>query len=78
MNFQLIPQVRKWWKLFSVQMMGLSLAIQGAWGAFGDDLKTYIPHAAITAISCVLLFLGIGGRLVVQPKITQDPPPGGQ
>ena len=67
MKFELIENAAKrWWRLFSVQMMGLSIAIQGAWSAFGDDLKTYIPHAVASGLSVALLLLGIGGRVVKQ------------
>lgn len=74
-NLQLVDEAKKWWKLFSVQMMGLSIAIQGAWSAFGDDLKTYIPHVVASGVSMALLLLGIGGRMVKQnnmdPKVPQ-------
>lgn len=74
MKLQLIDECKHWWKMFSVQMMGLSIAIQGAWGAFGDDLKTYIPHFVASGISMALLLLGIGGRLVKQNSIAGDKP----
>lgn len=67
MKIEIIDDARRLWRMFSVQAMALSIAVQGAWSAFSDDLKQYIPHGMISAISIGLLFIGIGGRMVKQP-----------
>ena len=69
MTFQLVDDARRFWKWASVQAMVLAGAVQGAWAAFGDDLKQNVPHWLVTAITLGLLAAGIGGRLVRQtPK----------
>ncbi len=56
------------WRWFSLQAMALVVAVQGAWAAMPDDLKTHFPAWLVTAVSVGLLLLGIGGRLVKQNK----------
>lgn len=68
MKIDIVDDVKHAWRWFSVQMMALSLAIQGAWAVLGDDIKTYIPHFVAQGVSMLLLFLGIGGRMVKQNK----------
>lgn len=66
-KIELIEDAGRWWRMFSVQAMMLSAAVQGAWSAFSADLKTYIPHGVVSAISIGLLAVGVGGRMVKQP-----------
>jgi hypothetical protein len=69
MKFELVDDARRFWKWASVQAMVLAGAVQGAWAAFGDDLKQNVPHWLVTAITLGLLAAGIGGRLIKQaPK----------
>jgi hypothetical protein len=69
MKFGLVDDAHRFWKWASVQAMVLAGAVQGAWAAFGDDLKQNVPHWLVTAITLGLLAAGIGGRLVRQtPK----------
>jgi len=65
---RLVSEWRAAWRWFSVQAMTLVVAIQGAWAALPDDLKTHFPTWAVTVVSVSLLLLGIGGRLVHQQK----------
>lgn len=67
MKLELIDDAKRWWRLFSVQAMVLAGAVQGAWAAFGDDLKQNIPHWLVTTITLGLLAAGVGGRLTKQP-----------
>jgi hypothetical protein len=62
----LIKEWKRAWRWFSVQAMVLSLALQGAWAALPDDLKSRIPAWLVAAVSVALLLLGIAGRLVRQ------------
>lgn len=66
MKFELVDDARRFWKWASVQAMVLAGAVQGAWAAFGDDLKQNVPHWLVTAITLGLLAAGIGGRLIKQ------------
>ena len=66
MKLELVDEARKAWRWFSVQAMVLAGAVQGAWAAFGDDLKQNVPHWLVTTITLGLLAAGIGGRLVRQ------------
>jgi hypothetical protein len=66
MKFELVDDARRFWKWASVQAMVLAGAVQGAWAAFGDDLKQNVPHWLVTTITLGLLAAGIGGRLVRQ------------
>ena len=63
---KLVDDFRHAWKWFSIQAMALAVALQGAWAAFGDDLKQNVPHWLVTAITLGLLAAGIGGRMVSQ------------
>ena len=67
MKFELVDDARRFWKWASVQAMVLAGAVQGAWAAFGDDLKQNVPHWLVTTITLGLLAAGVGGRLVKQP-----------
>jgi hypothetical protein len=48
--------------------MALAAAVQGAWAAVPDDMKTHIPTWIVTASTIALLLAGIGGRLVKQQR----------
>lgn len=68
---KLIPNWRKAYRMLSVQAMAVVAAIQGCWAAFPEDLKTNLPTTLVHWVSLALLVLGIGGRLMDQPK-TKD------
>lgn len=63
---KLVDDARRAWRWFSVQCMGLALALQGTWEALPDEMKTGIPPRTVTIITVSLLVLGIVGRLVKQ------------
>lgn len=69
---KLVDDARRAWRWISVQCMALALALQGAWEACPDELKTGIPPRTVTIITLALLVLGIVGRLVKQGG-TNDP-----
>ena len=66
MKIELVDDASRFWKWASVRAMLLAGAVQGAWAAFGDDLKQNVPHWLVTAITLGLLAAGIAGRLVKQ------------
>ena len=70
MNIQLIDDARRWWRMFSVQMMVLAATLQGIWTQYGAELTPYLPEKWVSAITFTLLILGIIGRLVKQPAAT--------
>ena len=74
MKIELVKEARSWWRMFSVQAMALAAAVQGAWAAFGDDLKRDVPHWLVTVLTLGLLLSGIAGRMVKQGP---GAPPGG-
>lgn len=62
----LVSEWKRAWRWFSVQAMALTLALQGAWAALPDDLRAHAPGWLVTALSVLLLLLGLFGRLVRQ------------
>jgi hypothetical protein len=68
---KLVENAQHAWKWLSVQMMALAGALQAAWAAFPDELRGDMPGwvpKAVAWITFVLLFLGVGGRLIHQPS----------
>ncbi len=49
-----------------MQAMAIALALQGAWMAVPEDLRANLPSWLITAVTIVLLVLGMIGRLLTQ------------
>jgi hypothetical protein len=64
----LVEEWRSAWRWFSLQAMALTAAIQAAWAAMPDDIKSHFPEKLVMAVSVGLLLLGIGGRLVRQER----------
>lgn len=63
---KMIPQWRRAWRMFSVQAMVASSAIQGTWMALPADMRTTIDVRVVSALTISMLVLGIVGRLVSQ------------
>ena len=59
---------RKSWKWFSVQSMTLAAAIQGAWMAMPEDMKSSVPQSWVSYVTIALMVLGVIGRLVQQDE----------
>ena len=66
---KLIDNWKKSPGMFSMQAMGLAVAIQGAWEALPSEMLASIPDSWVRVLTIVLLVLGIIGRLVDQPKV---------
>ena len=63
---KLVDNWKKAHRMISVQMMALAAAIQGAWPAVPDDLKSSIPPHLVQYVSIAILVAGIIGRLLQQ------------
>ncbi len=66
---KLIENASKWWRMFSIQAMTLAGAIQMAWLALPEDLKSSIPSDMIQWVTFTLLILGAAGRLIKQDSV---------
>ncbi|AKJ28852.1 hypothetical protein [Caldimonas brevitalea] len=69
---KMIPNWRQAWRMFSVNAMVVALALQGTWAAMPDDLKGNLPAWLLQGLTVSLLVLGIAGRLVQQPKLSDE------
>jgi hypothetical protein len=63
---KLVSNAGQAWRWFSVQAMTAAIALQAGWQAMPPDLADRIPGEYVTALSVVVLVLGIVGRLVDQ------------
>jgi hypothetical protein len=64
---KLVEDWKQAWKWFSVQAMGFSVILLGAWEVLPSDLKATLPEDLVRLLAIGLLSLGIGGRMVQQP-----------
>lgn len=69
MRLQFIPEARHWWRMFSMQAMGVATSLLGAWGAMPDSLQARLPGRLVVGIAVALLVLGMVGRLVQQDAV---------
>lgn len=65
---KLIPNWRRAWRMFSVQAQAGAVAILGAWQALPEKWQDMIPIWVVLLLACIVLVLGIVGRLIDQPK----------
>ena len=70
---KLIENASKWWRMFSIQAMALAGAIQMAWLAMPEDLKSSIPSDMVQWVTFTLLILGTVGRLIKQDSVDVKP-----
>ena len=63
---KLVTNARQSWRWFSVQAMTVAVALQGAWMAIPDDLKSRVPDDLVNALTMGILVLGVIGRFVPQ------------
>lgn len=66
---KLVPEAKRWYRMFSQQSILASIAIQGTWATLPDDLKATVPSTWVTYITVAILALGFIGRLIGQPKV---------
>jgi len=63
---KLVPEWRAAWRWWSMQAMGIAVALQGAWMAMPLDLKSRVPGDLVDVLTIAVLVLGAVGRLVPQ------------
>lgn len=70
LKFNLIPEAKKAWRMFSVQSMAVSQAALLSWAALPQRFQSEVPIGYVIAFAAVMLTLGTIGRLVVQESVT--------
>jgi len=71
----LIPNWRKAWRMISMQAMAAGAGVQAAWAMLADDMKGALgPDALkyVAYLTVALLLIGMGGRVVKQPKVEKN------
>lgn len=69
---RLIDGVEHWWRLWSVQILIVSGAIQLELAAFPDTLKGYLPDWFMHWLSIGLLVLAVAARVTKQPRFPNN------
>lgn len=67
-----VPYIRQFWRLHSIQAMGVAMAIQTTYAGLPEGMQQAIPHAAVAGLTSVVLGLGVVGRLVRQDTVTAN------
>lgn len=65
---KLVDNWKKLWRAFSVQAMALSSSILTAWAVIPEKYQSMVPTNWVLGGVAVVLFLGIVGRFIDQPK----------
>jgi len=65
-QMRLVHDWKNAWRWFSVQAIGVAMALQGGWYMVPDDLRSSVPEWLASAITGAILALGVIGRLVDQ------------
>lgn len=79
----LVPEARAWWKLWSIRLNALGLAILawvqvdpvsvlGVWNMMPSAVTRAVPPSAMMWIGMALFALSMLARLVSQPKVKPD------
>lgn len=80
MKLRLIQGWRDWWRLWSIRLNALGLAILGyvqidpvgalaVWNMMPADVRRALPPNILTIIGLTFFALSMISRLVVQPKL---------
>ena len=71
---KLIPNWRKAWRMFSMQVSALGAAAVGSWGLMPPEWQAQIPTEYVrwaAGLSFVFIMLG---RVIAQPVVQPAPP----
>ena len=75
-----VDEVHGWYKLYSIQAMGVATFITATWGTISDDQKVLFPSWVAHAVHWVTVAVLVGGiyfRLIDQtPKDPDATDPG--
>lgn len=77
---QLVENARQWWKLWSIRLNGIGLAILAwvqidpvsalaVWNMMPGDVRRVLPTNIVTIVGLSFFALSMIARLVVQPKL---------
>lgn len=66
---KLVPEAKRWYRMFSQQAFAAAIAIQVTWASLAAEMKASIPELWVQVMTVVILALGFFGRLVDQPKV---------
>lgn len=67
----LIPNWRKAWRMFSVNIPSVNAAVIATWASLPSRFQDAYPVRWLLVTVVVLLVLGIAGRLVKQPAVDE-------
>lgn len=65
----LIPNARKWYRMFSIQANALNGAFLGTWVLLPPKFQEAVPVPVVIGIAIGFLVLGVIGRLWSQPTV---------
>lgn len=66
MKLKLVEDAHKAWSWLSMQAMMLAGALQLAWAGLPADMRDALPRYLVTALTVLVLVLGMVGRLIKQ------------
>lgn len=69
-----VPDVKRAWRWFSVQIPTLNLAFLGTWAVLPSKFQDALSPPWVVGIAGALIVAGVFGRLIEQPV---KPPKGG-
>lgn len=80
LKLHLIPNARQWWKLWSIRLNGIGLAILGwvqfdpvgaltVWNMLPYAVRDILPPNFLTFVGLALFALSMLSRVVAQPKL---------
>ena len=66
----LITNWRSAWKMFSVQIPAVNVALLATWAALPEKFQNALPASWMLAVAAVLIVIGVIGRLIKQPEVS--------
>lgn len=66
---KLIPEWKRWYRMFSQWAFVAAGALQGVWLVLDEAQKQTLPDGAVNVITGIVVVLGFFGRLIDQPKV---------
>ena len=66
---KLIPEWKRWYRMFSQWAFVAAGALQGVWLTLDEAQKQTLPDGAVNVVTGIVVVLGFVGRLIDQPKV---------